>query len=236
MDVDYDCFPAIALQQMAIQDEVQPDLVFFIEDLFARDVLEGILDYYFRNIYQSRKPIYKLLPVGGWGETIRFTVASIDYLIPNQTNVYAMLDADVLPEIQAIQENPNRTTKEQEKLNLYNNNQGRIRFLPITPELGIVNLLMSNPHNHFQSVQDHFNGVFDIQQIILEESSRPGITYNTNPRTAAKTRLDYYISRIMNATNRDYSYVRFKLGQYYASQYCPSNHPALQQLLNPLMN
>ena len=45
-------------------------------------------------------------------------------------------------------------------------------------------------------MQDHFNGVFDIGEIIHEEANRPGVTYPPNQRKAAKMRLDYYIERI----------------------------------------
>lgn len=233
---EYDCYPAVALQAMAIQEEVQPDIVFYVEDTHARNILEELLNYYFRNLFTGRKPIYKVLPVGGWGETIRFTVASIDYLIPQQTKVIAMLDADVLPEIQAIQQNPNRSTQEQEKLNTYTANVARIRFLPITPELGIVDLLNNNPQLHFQPLQNHFNSLFYIAQIIQDEINRPGITYPANPRKAAKLKLDYYINRLKGYTNRDYNYLAMKLAEYYALQYCPNNLGALQALFNPIMN
>jgi hypothetical protein len=197
--------------------------------------MEELLNYYFLHIYQGgRKPICKVLPVGGWGETIRFTEASISYLLPAITTVFAVLDNDVEATIQTIQQNPNRTDREQEQLNLYNNNQQRIRFLPITPELGIVTLLTNNPVAHLQTLQDHFNAVFDITQIIQNEAGRVGIAYPQNPRKEAKIRLDFYIQEIKNSTNRDSNYTRIMLARYFADTYCPQNHPILQQLFNPM--
>jgi predicted ATPase len=232
--VEYNCYPAIALQNVAVIEEVEPDFIFFVEDIFGRYILEELIKYFTRNLYNGRCPIYKILPVGGWGETIRFSENSVGYIIPNNTQVFAMLDLDVQPQLQNIQSNPNRTAKEQEQLTLYNNNIARVKFLPITPELGIVDLLTDNPQNHFQALQDHFNGVFDIANIINEESLRVGITYPANPRKVAKIRLDYYIERIKIATNRDYNYIRIKLAEYYANNYCPANHGQLQQLFNPI--
>jgi len=233
--IEHDCYPAIALQNVAVTEEVQPDFVFFVEDVFGRYILEEILLYYFSNIYNGRKPIYKIMPVGGWFQTIRFTVDSTNYLIQGNSQAIALLDNDVYPILQAIQANANRTQNEQEQLNLYNNNQALIKFLPITPELGIVTLLNNNPLSHFQPLQDHFNGVFDITQIIIDEANR-GITYSANPRKAAKERLDYYIESIKTLTNRDYNYVRIKLAEYYAASYCPANHAQLQQTFNPIFN
>jgi ABC-type lipoprotein export system ATPase subunit len=234
VNVEYDCFPAIALQNVAVVEEVEPDVVFFVEDVFGRFVLEELIKYYRRNLLIGRCPIYKILPVGGWGETIRLAENSSGYLINNNVQVYAWLDLDVRPQLAAIQANPNRTPKEQEQLNLYNANLARVRFLPITPELGIVNLLNDNPNNHFQPLQDLFNSVFDIQQIIQDETRRPGIAYPNNPRKEAKVRLDYYIERIRVATNRDYNYVRILLAEYFANNFCPQNHQLLQQMFNPI--
>lgn len=232
--VEYNCYPAIALQNVAVIEEVEPDFIFFVEDIFGRYILEELIKYYTRNLYNGRCPIYKILPVGGWGETIRFTENAVGYIIPNNTKVFAMLDLDVQPQLQAIQGNANRTPKEQEQLTLFTNNIDRVKFLPITPELGIVNLLNNNPQNHFQPIQDHFNSVFDIGEIVNEETHRTGITYPPNQRKAAKMRLDYYIERIKIATNRDYNYVRIKLAEYYAITYCPMNNVQLQQLFNPI--
>ena len=232
--VVYDCYPAIALQNVAVIEEVEPDFIFFVEDIFGRYILEELIKYYIRNLYNGRCPIYKILPVGGWAETIRFTENAVGYIIPNNTQVFAMLDFDVQPQLQAIQAKAIRTSKEQEQLDLYNNNIARVKFLPITPELGIVDLLTNNPQNHFQPMQDHFNGVFDIGEIIHEEANRPGVTYPPNQRKAAKIRLDYYIERIKMATNRDYNYIRIKLAEYYANNYCQANHAQLRQLFNPI--
>jgi len=233
--VEYDCYPAIALQNIAVQEEVQPDVVFFVEDMFARFLLEELLSHYFKHIYQGRKPIIKILPVGGWAETIRLTEASAVYLIPANTGLFTFLDLDVQPQIQTIQANANRTARQQEQLELYNNNQQRIRFLPITPELGIVQFLNDNPHNHIQPIQDFFNSVFDIAQIITDEANR-GLNYSNNPRSAAKERLSYYIDRIKQATNREINQIKIMLCQYYVNTYGPTNQPILQALFNPIFN
>lgn len=105
--------------------------------------------------------------------------------------------------------------------------------MPITPELGLVTLLNDQPHNHAQPLRDIFNEVFDIAQIIIDEQNR-GRQYPANPRKAAKIRIDYYIERIANYTNRDENYIKIKLAEYYAQNYCPANHPQLHQLFGPI--
>lgn len=233
VNVEYDCYPALALQNMAIQEEVQPDLVLFVEDDYAKYIIEQLLNYYFGTLVQHRRPIIKILAVGGWPQTLRFTISCSNYLIPQNTGVYAFLDADALPDIQAIQADANRKPSQQELLNLYIANQVRIKFLPITPELGLVTLLNNQPHNHAQPLRDIFNEVFDIAQIIIDEQNR-GRQYPANPRKAAKIRIDYYIERIANYTNRDENYIKIKLAEYYAQDYCPAHHPQLHQLFGPI--
>ncbi len=235
VNVEYDCYPAIALQNVAVSEEVQPDIVFFVEDEYAKYILESLLNYYFRVINTTRRPILKILPVGGWQQTIRFAVASSQYLIPDNTRVYAVLDSDAEADIQAIQADNTRSQSQQELLNLYNANNDKIKFLPITPEQGLVDLLNTNSQNHVQPLQDLFNEVFDISQIILAETQR-GVTYKTNLRQAAKQRIPFYIDELKQRTNRDLNYVRIKLAEYYAASYCPANHPELQQTFNPIFN
>ncbi|MCW1148374.1 ATP-dependent nuclease [Flavobacterium lacisediminis] len=233
--VEYNCYPAVALQSMAIQEEVQPDLVFFVEDDYAKYILEQLINYYFINLNNHRRPIIKILPVGGWPQTLRFTIASANYLIPQNTRVYSFLDSDANADMQAIQVNANRSLSQQELLNLYNANQNRINYLPITPEQGLVELLNNQPHTHIQPLQDLFNEVFDISQIIIDEQNR-GLVYSANPRQAAKMRIPYYIEQIKNLTNREENYIRIKLAEYYSSHYCPNNHPELHQVFGPIFN
>lgn len=233
VNVVYDCYPAVALQNMAIQEEVQPDVVFFVEDDYAKYILEQLINYYFINLNTHRRPIIKILPVGGWTQTLQFAISSANYLIPQNTGVYAFLDSDAFADLQTIQQDANRSISQQELLNLYNLNHNRINFLPITPEQGLVDLLNDQPHLHIQPLQNIFNEVFDISQIIIEEQSR-GLTYPANPRQAAKKRIHYYIEQISNLTNRDKNYIRIKLAEYYANYYCPHNHPLLLQIFGPI--
>jgi ABC-type dipeptide/oligopeptide/nickel transport system ATPase subunit len=236
--VEKECYPAVALQNISIIEDVQPDVVFFVEDLHARYILDELITYYFTHVRNNQgpnngKPIYKILPVGGWGETIRFLEASVGYLINGNTTVYAFLDADVEPQLQGIQANANRSVSETEQLNLYNRNRNAVKFLPITPELGIVRLLQHQTHGHRIPLQQLFNAVIDITVIVHNEANR-GFNYSQNARKEAKVRLDYYIEQIQIATNRDTSYIKIKLAEYFARAYCQNNQARIQQLLHPV--
>ena len=231
--VEYKCFAALALQNMAIQDEIIPDLVLFVEDEYANYILEHLLNYYFINLNNRRRPVVKMLPIGGWPQTLRFTVSSAQYLLPANTPVIAFLDHDALPSLQVIRANVNRKESEQQLLNTYDNNIQKIKFLPITPELGIYNLLAAEPHVHIRPIQELFNEPIDISQI-LEEETRRGLNYSDNARKAAKERLKYIVDTICARINKDENYVKRRLSEYFAEVYCPANHPALHETFGPL--
>lgn len=235
VDIEYDCYPAIALQNVAVQEEVQPDIVFFVEDEAAKYLLEELVNYYFTRINVIRRPIIKTLPVAGYKQTIKLTEASAVYLIPANTKVMCFLDLDVLNTFNNLQAKPNKTPAELAEFTMFNSNAASIKYLPITPELGIVNLLNTNPNQHIQPLQLHFNSVFDIAQIIADELNR-GLVYSANPRTAAKEKITYYIDRIKQATNIDEKRVKIMLSQYFATLYGQANLGRLQGLFNPIFN
>lgn len=235
VNVEYDCYPAIALQNVAVMEEVQPDIVFFVEDDFAKYLLEELINYYFSRINNSQKPIIKILPVAGYKETIKLTSVSSIYLIPSNTKVLCFLDLDAQTRFQFLHNKQNKTYGETEEYNLFQTNTQQIKYLPITPELGIVDLLSTNPNSHITTLQNHFNQIFDISQIIIDESNR-GLNYSPNPRDAAKVRLKYYMERINQATNIDLTRIKIKLSQYYANSYGTNNPGQLQRLFNPIFN
>lgn len=231
--VEYNCFAALALQNMAIQDEISPDLVLFVEDEYATHIIEHLLNYYFTHLNNRRRPVVKILPIGGWPQTLRFTVSSAQYLLPENTPVIAFLDLDASASLDEIRANPNRKESEQLLLNIYDDNIPNIKFLPITPELGIYNLLSAAPHDHIIPLQEFFNEPIDISQIIEEEVQR-GLNYSANVRKAAKERLRYIVDRISSRINKDENYVKMRLSEYFAEVYCPESHPALHETLGPL--
>ncbi len=233
VNVEYNCYPALALQSMAIQEEIQPDIVFFVEDNYGKSILEQFINYYFNHLSSRRRPIIKILPVAGWPQTLRFTISSTHYLIPQNTSVCAFLDLDAQTDLQYIQADANRSPSQQELLTLFNANSQIIKFLPITPEQGLVEFLNNQPNSHIQPLQNIFNEVFDIEQIIIDEQNR-GLNYSTNPRHASKVKISYYIEQIINLTNRDENYIQIKLSEYYALNFCPQNHTLLHQIFGPI--
>lgn len=235
IDVIYDCFPALALKNVAVEEEVQPDFVFFTEDIMGKCLLDFYLDYYFTHLNQSRRPIMKTLPVAGWKQTIMFLVNSNVYLIPKHTKAFCFLDRDAGDDLQRIQQDANRGASSQELLNIYNANRNSIQFFDITPEEGIVNFLYQNTFANIARMQTFFQQGFDISQLIQTEQAR-GINYSPTPRTAAKTKLSFLVGRIAQSISKSEDQTRAMIVQYYISAVAPSQHNYLRQLFNPIFN
>ena len=232
--VSYDCFPALVLQNIAIEEEIQPDFVFFVEDVKAKYLLDSMLDYYFKHIFQERRPIIKVLAVASWSETMKFTVNSSGYLTSRNTASFAFLDLDAQTSIQAHQNNPNRSRADSELLNIYNNNTNKINFLPITPEVGIVEFLEQNCLSLASKMQIFFsNATFDISQIVTDEQNL-NLTYSQNDRKKAKAKFDYYVERIKTSINKDISQVTLMIIELYISELYHNNDGELKRLFNPI--
>jgi len=235
IDVVYNCYPALALQNVAVEEEVQPDLVFFTEDLMGKYLLESYIDHFFKTLSNNRRPIIKTLPVGGWVETMKFQIASANYLIPRHTSSYCFLDQDAETDLNAIQQNPQRSVADQEKFNLFNNHRNTIRFFDITPELGITDLLYQQPFLYVNDMQAYFQSAFDISQYIEDEINR-NLAQPNNPRKLAKRRFDYLVNRISQNIGKDERQTTIMLIQYFVKIYAVNKNPYFLELFNPIFN
>lgn len=233
IDVTYDCYPALVLKNVAVEEEVQPDFVFFTEDVMGKYLLSSFIDYYFNSLNTGRRPIIKILPVAGWKQTISFLVNSHTYLIPRHTKAFCFLDNDAETDLEHIQRNADRSTSQNALLELYNVNQNYIKFFEITPEEGIVDLLMQDIYAHIAPMQTFFQQGFDISQIIQEERMR-GLTYSTNVRAAAKVRLNYFVGRVAQSINKSEDQTVVMFMQYYVAAVAPAKHNYLRALFNPI--
>ena len=162
-------YPAQALGDIAYDDEISPDFLFFVEDYMAKIFLEQMIDKYKSIVSDSIiHPYYKVVPVGGFKETIEFLTNS-DQIFGDEVRRYAFLDEDVKKE--SIEE-----AKQYEKyefLQKVKNNKEKIKYLPCTPEEGIIDLLESNILEHSDKIKSLFGEHnVDISRIMDSEEYR----------------------------------------------------------------
>jgi predicted ATPase len=128
------CFPARVLGDITYDDEVEPDFLFFVEDLKAQYILEQMVDQ-FKQDYSADKifPYYKVIPVGGYDQVIDFLINS-DQIFKTMVKRYAFLDKDGEDEVlKKAEEQKRYGFLEKVKIN-----RDKIKYLPCVPEQGII--------------------------------------------------------------------------------------------------
>lgn len=187
-------YPAQALGDIAYDDEITPDFLFFVEDYKAKTLLEQMISEYKTTIANQVPPCFKVVPVGGFRETIEFLCNS-DQIFSNSVKRYAFLDKDV--ETESLEE-----AKNNEKYNFLQKvkeNKGKIKYLPCTPEQGIMELIHENELKHCGEINAMLKDeIIDIS-CILDEEGYLAID-SEKPRKKAKKQFEYLVSEITKRT------------------------------------
>ncbi|PSW04194.1 AAA family ATPase [Photobacterium lipolyticum] len=207
-------FPAQALGQLAFDDEVDPDFIFFVEDLMAKTLLERMIEKYKDLACKNRiPPLYKVVPIGGFKNVIEFLDRS-DYIFGENVVRYAFLDKDVEEESMA-KALADRSFK---FLLTVDENKNNIRYLPSTPEKGVIDLLLEDIHEHEKNLQAYF----DIYKLELHRIlSSPEFKQFTskNPRDLAKKQFSHLVSKVSSRANIREERLHTLFFQYYTDQY-----------------
>ena len=137
------CYPTYALGGLALGEERAPDVVIYVEDVCAVDVVEGLL----RRFREARFgqdhrlfPSVKVTPVGPFMSVVRF-LSHGQAMLPEGTRTRAMLDGDVRDE---TVENWEREDNH-ERLAEFQAHGDVLNYLPWTPEVGLFHHFIS-PH------------------------------------------------------------------------------------------
>jgi len=187
-------YPAQALGDIAYDDEISPDFLFFVEDYKAKQMLEQMIDRY-KSIEFGKliSPLCKVIPVGGFKNTIEF-LSNSDQIFSDEVKRFVFLDKDVKTEsLTEAEKNKNYKFLEQVK-----HSENKIKYLPCTPEIGIMELIHSDPLTHEQAIKKIFNSAIDLERILDENGYRE--IHTDKPRRKAKHQFKYIISSISSRT------------------------------------
>ena len=205
-------YPAQALGDIAYDDEVNPDFLFFVEDYKAKTLLEQMIAEYKTTISNQIPPYFKVIPVGGFKETIEFLTNS-DQIFSDNVKRYAFLDKDV--EIESLQE-----AKDNEKyafLQKFKDNKGKIKYLPCTPEQGIMDMIHSDELKHCGKINTLFNDqILDISRIIDEEGYLA--ISSDKPRKKAKKQFEFIVNEVAKRTGHSVEYCEKIFALHYVNQ------------------
>lgn len=149
------CFPTYVLGHLAYDEERAPDTVIYVEDEAAEAYVESLIRLSMPALYPPERnlaePSVRIVPIGGYDAVLRFLTRQGD-LLPRTTTGWALLDLDVQEETLAEW----RDTKDYEKLAAFDRVSNRVRFLPTTPEVGLIEFLRNNRATAEQALRDVF--------------------------------------------------------------------------------
>lgn len=228
-------FPAQILGDIAFDDELLADFVFYVEDKQAKLLAEQLFGMYMAQCHPDTnyRPLYKVAPTGGFVQVIEMLNTSSG-IFPNHVKRFALLDEDVKTEslVEARRQN-NQTL-----LNLFNSAVGKVNYLPCTPEVGAIEMFEVHAAQDAQ-LMNQLNGMFvghhlGIGNLITAHDYL--LLNKANPRDKAKDRLSNLVGKISRVTGTDEVHVRRTIYNEYAKYKYSRNIGALRNLLGPMLN
>lgn len=207
-------YPAQILGEVAFDDELAADFIFFVEDKQAKTLLEQLIQEYFAatNSDVNYQPLCKIAPVGGFVQVLEFANLS-SQIFPSYVRRIAFLDKDVETEsFRAAQQSNDRRL-----LDLLDRSQEMLNYLPCTPEVGVIDMIEGG-FMHQEINRDFPGHAVNIYRLIQSENY---LSLNSqNPRTLAKKKFKHVIERLNQTTGFDESQIsRIFYGVYTKHKY-----------------
>lgn len=190
----FGAFPAQVLGDIAFDDELATDFVFYVEDKQARLLAGQLIGMYMAKCHPDSncRPLYKVAPVGGFVQVLEMLNNS-SAIFASYVKRYALLDEDVKTEsLVAATQQQNQTL-----LGLFAAAADSVKFLPCTPEIGVIEMF-ENDAVHNAGLITKLNGMFEGHNINLNAlTSAPDYLQLTkaNLRDRAKDRLTNIVKK-----------------------------------------
>jgi len=162
-----DVYPAQVLGEIAFDDEPSTDFIFFVEDKQAKILLEQMLGYYSSiiNNESTFSPLYRVVPIGGFVQVLELQNAS-SQIFPEHVKRFSFLDQDVQTESLVVAQRDNNQTL----LNLFNHSAAKVKYLPCTPECGLVEMIENADVQLVRKLNGLFSGArVDLERIISSQ-------------------------------------------------------------------
>lgn len=224
------CFPTYAIGNIASDEEALPDIMLYVEDLLARDVLNSFYELFVNEKYTdpTLRPSAKIVPVGGFNEVIGFLDRNRSVL-PVSVKQKAVLDSDVSNEVVSAWKKANNHSK----LAKYDELKKQIAFLPFTPEVGLMELAAGNPVAFEQKLRERFgDNLLQVRNIILKyDATLTGVAQ----RKAAKVIVEEMAEYLKTRTQGTDEVIREKLSGVFATSSWPTYKASFMTLLGGLV-
>jgi hypothetical protein len=226
------CYPTYALGSIAYDEERAPDIVMYVEDEMALYVTQALVRLCISRRFQNQAalfPTVHVVPIGTFISVVRYLNRS-DALLPATTKAFALLDSDVITEnVHSWRQSQNHAAlAEFEALN------GRIHYLPWTPEVGLVAYLQDPAARAERSLRDHFgNHLLVVPPNLLANVSIAG---DAKSRDECKAAIREIATRVAQALpNTTVDQVRKSLSEIFAKWYFDNHAATAMQRFGPML-
>jgi len=224
------CFPTYAIGNIASNEETLPDVMLYVEDLFARDMATAFFEKFAdeRVPDPTARPSTKIVPVGPFDAVVAFLERNRSVL-PNRVVQKAVLDDDVATETLASW----RQNQNHAQLAKYQRQEGDILFLPFTPEVGLVDHIAADVGAFETELRRrcHDN---QIRIATIMRGHDPALT-GSPQRRAAKRITQELIDYLERRTQKSAEVLREQLCGVFANQTWVQHRAAFMQLFGPML-
>ena len=224
------CFPTYAIGNIAAEEETLPDIVLYVEDLFARDVLTAFYEKFTNERYTdpTARPSIKISPVGPFNAVVAFLERNRSVL-PDYVTQKAVLDKDVATDtISDWRQNNNHA-----QLTKFQRFENDIKYLPFTPEVGLIDHIFQNIQP-FQTIlrQRCADNLIRIDLIVQGYDTT---LQGSQRRHAAKQITNQLIEYLVQRTQRPIDVVREQLCGVFANTSWSEYRGDFMQLIGPMV-
>ena len=203
-----DVYPAAVLGEMALPEDILPEILLLVEDQEAAMLLDAIVEK-LRTSMEEEFPYCRILPVGGYMQVV-ILMDNLSRVLPAYIQKRAVLDRDARPFIAKALESPGRP-----HFDVVERNRKQIFYLPCAPEQGVIRLLENDVHGHSRGLAKLFRGRAPHLEDVVFHDARYRAIPGSN-RADCKDKLALIVRAIMKVSGEPEPYVRKKLYRYYA--------------------
>lgn len=230
VDVIRKPYPAQILGEVAFDDELGADFIFFVEDKQAKMLLEQLVQEYLAEVNPdvNYQPLCKIAPVGGFIQVLEFVNGS-SQIFPSYVRRVAFLDEDVKTDSLKAAKKRN----DHRLLDIFHRSKSILNYLPCTPEVGLVDMLEGG--HMMDELRSCFSGhAVNINRII--QSDKYCTLNSQNPRELAKKKVTHLVVRVNQVTSLDELQIRRIFYKTYTKYKYGNNVGDLRALLGPIFN
>ena len=200
--VNYACSPARAVGAIGLRDENIADTIILVEDEMGKAFFKALSEQYKQLCPENNYLDLRVIAIGGWQIVIHFLNEAKGYIFYDNVYLAAFLDYDV-----KIDGNLRPHNLTPSLLQAYNNNKKYIHFLPDTPEIFILQTLISCRNDLINCMRERFNN----QSIDYRIDDVPGLdvyyckTTTSNERGKVRKTAKNIVEQTINSTAKQAS-------------------------------